>query len=259
VAGLIPEILVLLDSLQPLNCNVTEATHCPFELKLCVLAHCHVYLRFGQHVLRAATSDNLALSKQLSSLSFQSCAAGHRNDYEAALLGNASSLCIACPPGFSTVNGSNQPACTACLPGSFSEAEGSAQCTPCAAGSFADEVGVTACSACSLNSWQHHRGQDRCDVCDLGTYIHYDDALEAAGSNPSSARTAADCLPCPFRARCSANGSIDAEGGAYLLLEQESGTVRSVPCSPTACSLDRTGASREYTAGAERSAPQRTW
>ena len=52
---------------------------------------------------------------------------------------------------------------------------------------------------------------------------------------PQMARTAASCLPCPFRARCSANGSIEADSGAYLLLEQDSAEVRSVPCSPTAC------------------------
>ena len=201
---------VLLDSLTPLQCAGQNATRCPFEANHpCVVVRCRVFPRFGEHLLRAANVDDhmaLTLSEEATSLSFQSCAAGSRNDYEAVMRGSASSLCIPCSPGYSTINGTNQGWCTACLPGSFAAVEGSATCQPCPEGSFSDEVGATRCRNCSVNSWQHFPGQDRCDVCDLDTYIVYDRAFPSTESTADSTTPlflrSAHCLACPFRAQC---------------------------------------------------------
>ena len=240
---LVDDTQVLLDALTPLQCAFEHnSTFCPYRPNYpCVRAVCHVFPTFGEHLVRAVTADGSATatsSGEPSSLSFQSCAAGSRNDYRAAMQGNATNLCIPCPAGSSTTNGTNQDWCTACAPGSHSPVEGLATCSPCPQGSFTDSAGATQCTPCSLNSWQHFPGQDRCDVCDLDSYIVYDvddGGQEANDTSAAQPRSSAHCLPCPFRAQCAANGSIEAQAGAYLLVDQASGTVRSVPCSTTAC------------------------
>jgi hypothetical protein len=170
------------------------------------------------------------MSTEPTSISFRQCNAGSHNDYPAAQTLNATNLCIPCQPGFSTSNGTDQPTCVGCPVGSYADRSGMAACLPCPRGEFAPVINSTACSPCSLNSWQHAEGQGRCDACDLGTYIQYREADQA-----SEVRSDATCLPCPFLSRCDANGSIDAMRGAYLIIDQSSHAVRSVPCSGTAC------------------------
>ena len=236
---LVDDSIVQLDDAHRLECRVDDQgwlDKCP-EFGVCpVDFQCRVYPHFGVRLLRVASSEYQGLtSREPVSLSFQQCSAGHRNDYTAAMTVNATDLCIQCPPGASTMNATNQPSCKDCLVGSYADRPGMPACLPCPRGSYAAEPNSTTCLPCSLNSWQHAEGQGRCDVCDLGTYIRYTQQPSAADSGAGPPRIEATCEPCPFLAKCDANGTVDALRGAYVLIEQQAHTARSVPCSSSAC------------------------
>ena len=167
-------------------------------------------------------------SEQPAMITFQQCPAGYRSDFEAATTGNSTNVCAACPPGSSTDGVQGASYCSPCPGGFFSVDNGTAKCQACPAGTFAPSPNHTACLNCSLNSFVNATSQTVCDSCELDEYIVLRPQTSSAGS-------AGACHSCPVLASCDANGSISAHSGAYLLIDQESGTVSTTLCSYIAC------------------------
>merc|ERR550537_729701 len=157
----------------------------------------------------------------------------------------AENKCVACPPGAeSTEQGCTQcrpgffsagvagadglTACSACAPGTFTAAFGSASCTACAAGDIADGPGMTTCSACeagtfsnadgtectrcAVGSFQEKSGQTECSLCPA-TFITPGVGTSALSACTCAPRTywnrAEDtCAPCPAEAFCAGGTSL---------------------------------------------------
>ena len=166
-------------------------------------------------------------SQQPVSILFARCDAGYRTDYSGALSGNATDLCVACPPGSSTANAVSSYDCTPCVAGYFTNTSGSAMCSPCRVGTWAPSINSTTCSACPLNSYANSTAQTRCEVCELNNYIVYSTAGDVG--------VAGSCVQCPELTTCYANGTIAAQHGSYVLIDQDAGTVSSTMCSSSAC------------------------
>lgn len=124
----------------------------------------------------------------------------------------AENTCVACPPGAeSTEQGctSCRPgffaagvagaggltACSACAPGTFTAAFGSASCTPCAAGKVADRPGMQACSACEAGTFANADSTE-CTRCAVASF------QEKAGQT--------ECSPCPAQHTTVYEGAEDA-------------------------------------------------
>jgi hypothetical protein len=216
------------DSRRSLNCSAFSGAEHAVER----CASCTVLPRLGAGLELRVHNYALGLvSAEDASLSFSPCDPGEKADADAALQGNATSLCALCSPGSASEGAASAFDCAACRPGYYAKEAGQAQCAPCPVGQFVASFNASACDFCPLNSFQVDEAQTRCELCDLNTYIVYS-AVNASGS--SSGRRAGQCVPCPASAVCNIEGNITAMAGAYLLIS-EAGTVNSVQCSSLAC------------------------
>ena len=219
-------LLVLLDSPPTetrLNCSSASSS----ETDTC--ADCTVYPLLtsatAKLVLRVVSTGQQS-NLQSATVGFGFCPAGSRTD-RSSPMGNATSLCVDCPPGTSTNGVSSAVACPPCTAGQFQNDTGATECKDCPIGTFADGTGATNCSLCPLNSFASFERQTKCEICELDQYIVYKD--------PRDAGISGKCVGCPERAQCFANGTISAGSGAYLLIDQQLGTVSAAVCSPLAC------------------------
>ena len=185
---------------------------------------CTVLPRLGQLLPLTIQQAGFPLQSQPVPISFRSCPAGTYNNLTAV----NTDLCLPCPAGSSSSANSYQ--CEVCHPGRYASSTGSAECVLCEAGSYMAEHNATQCLPCPLNSQTSVNGSTSCEMCAAGTYIVYtSDRLS------NSSREQGKCVPCPDGAVCYSNGSIVAESGAFLLVDQRSNTVSSVSCSSMAC------------------------
>ena len=190
-----------------------------------VNTNCTVHPHLGRRYQLQVTSYASQLTSAPAFLSFAECPAGHSTDYDAPA--DATDLCKPCEAGWSTGNATNQPACTPCRPGQYAPHGGTPSCLSCPLGQYTPLTNSTHCMRCDPNSYQTYAGADRCDLCDLNRYIRYGPA------NVSD--SAIFCASCPALTSCATNGTISAGRGAYVLIDQTSGAIESVPCSPDAC------------------------
>jgi hypothetical protein len=63
------------------------------------------------------------------------------------------------------VHGSTTAGDCVCLPGSYSQANGSSPCLPCPPGTFADKHNTSQCTPCPANSWHDKTNQTNISVC----------------------------------------------------------------------------------------------
>ena len=195
-------------------------------------ARCLAYPRLTTAQLIVQRRRLGLVSAQSPLLVFGQCPAGSSSDYVALSSGNATSVCSLCPAGSSTAGAVGAPSCSLCPAGSFSNVSGSASCRPCSPGTFAPSVNATRCTACTPNSYTNASSQTRCESCTLDTYIVYEGG---AGGGGEERGVAAQCRQCPDAAHCREDGVVAAGAGSYLLIDQQLGTVASLPCSQLAC------------------------
>ena len=210
----------------PLQCNAMWSGEGePLLAERCT--QCILFPLSNSATLSLYASNSDLASRQSATVVFHPCAAGTRLDYAAVLTVNATSICQACPPGSSTANLASATECTACAPGYYSNATGSAVCTACWPGSFAAQPNSTLCIACPVNTFSNSSARSFCEGCEVDQYLIPATALEVG--------IAGRCVDCPDDAICMANGTILAAAGAYLLLDQAAATVSTTACSWHAC------------------------
>ena len=190
-------------------------------------ANCTLYPRIGEGRVGLLQTSLGASSAQATSVAFVPCAAGQRADTELALLGNASSVCSPCPAGSSTEGNVQANQCSPCAAGYFANGTGAATCSPCPPGAHAPLPGSIECQPCPLNSYANSTAQTRCETCELDQYIVY--------GGPGQRGIVGHCLACVDGAVCDPDGSISAQPGSYLIIDQDAGTVSSVSCPASAC------------------------
>jgi hypothetical protein len=93
------------------------------------------------------------------------------------LLSTGASACVACAPGYFSLNGSSL--CITCGAGSFSSAVGSSGCSFCGLGTFLDAtiVGNSQCLTCLAGSYTSMIGSSTCTLCEVGAFF---DGLNAS-------------------------------------------------------------------------------
>ena len=226
-------------SSSPSSSTVITLDCSPFTIgPVSACAVCHVNPRLRPQVVLLSRPALGLVSREAATLSFSQCPAGSEIDYVAAASTDAPAVCRPCAEGYSTEGAQDQAACVPCTAGYYSNVTGAARCAPCMPGTYAASAGARRCDRCPVNSYANATAQTRCEVCELNAYIVY-------SQGGGDARVAGRCVDCPELASCGADGSIAAEAGSYLLIEQQAGTVRSTSCSATACS-DGLGCELEY-------------
>ena len=191
-------------------------------------ADCVVRPRLGQLLPLVVLQNGLPLqSLGTASMSFRSCGAGTTTNV-ASLTNSSAPVCLPCPPGYFSASG--ESACEPCRPGTFANESGLAVCSLCEPGYHMPYSNATTCATCPLNSVAAADGSVSCSQCSLNTYIVYD--TEQDGSRT---RARGNCTQCPDGADCLQEGRILSQGGTFLLVDQGSGTVSSVPCASSAC------------------------
>ena len=102
--------------------------------------------------------------------------------------------------------------------------DNSSSCLPCQPGTFAAEIASHVCLPCPVNSLQPIAQSSSCVPC-----------TDAYARHTGEGRANGTCLDCPEGAECSQTGNITAHGGYFLVIDEASDTVRSFPCSISAC------------------------
>ena len=126
---------------------------------------------------------------------------------------------------------SDASACTACLPGSFTDSEGRATCTRCSPGTYQNASGATACTDnCTKSNWCA-AGSSAPTPCEAGTY---------GGSE--GLQRAEECTECPAGSWCSAGVLIPCGNGTYNDQRNAFNQGACVQCPANAVSVQ--GASR---------------
>ena len=180
---------------------------------------------FATSVMLQRRSTNQS-SASVAAVTFRSCSSGARDNPLALLEGDFSHVCIPCEAGWSTNNISGTD-CVQCPPGFFTSQPGSPMCSPCQPGHYASQYNSSTCASCPLNSYSNSSARSICETCELNSYIVYDD--------PALRGVAGHCQECPAGTSCFANGTVVSARASYLLIDQQAGTVSSVPCSLSAC------------------------
>ena len=187
--------------------------------------NCSFPPRLGELIpLRVSQTITALQSQQDSVISYNPCARGYKSNPDAKYNGTLASLpCSPCPPGYSTGGAFGVAACLPCLPGYVSGQWGQGECDACLAGQFQPEANAQHCEDCPINSYTALSASSRCDACQMNTYIQFQSA------------SVANCLRCPDSAQCDVTGNISASTGSYLIIDQPSSSVSSVPCQTSAC------------------------
>ena len=188
---------------------------------------CSAYPRIGFATLFLRQPSTLQYSESAATLLYQQCSAGTREVSVGAGMSNPTDLCERCPAGSSTEGNSGAAQCTLCSPGRYSNTIGSPSCSSCPVGTEAPYTNSTLCTVCSPNSYANATAQQRCQVCSLNTYIVLARAEEVGRKG--------ECRECPAMSSCYDDGNITAAAATYLIIDQSTGTLQSIPCSSSAC------------------------
>ena len=146
-------------------------------------------------------------------------------------------FCTACAAGKASIAGS--PACSDCLPGTFSNINASAECLNCSAGYFSATSSSTACDICTPGSYSR-LGASVCVDCSPGLYAYGPvsgyAAVECQNCAPgqfSDSNATANCTLCPA-------GSYGSQYGMSACVMCAPGSHTPAP-GHTDCKLCREG------------------
>ena len=202
-----------------------------------VCALCSVSPRLGTQHIYIVREDNLFQSVEKVTVTARPCPRGELTDFQAALDGAHSDLCIPCGVGSAPENAQgSSDTCLPCRPGHFANESSMPECRACAAAHYAPDFNSSSCLPCPVNSFQPDEGQQACVHCQLGEYVVYAD-VGTGSSRPSGAvsrRDQAQCSSCPEHAACE-DGNITAVSGWYVMIDDSTATVSTVPCWTSAC------------------------
>ena len=185
---------------------------------------CQVLPFLGTQQVRVQPVELPLLSRSNASISSSSCPPGFRTDFQALSDGGGTDLCIPCEAGSSTRGAGGASACVTCRAGEYAAQRNASDCALCEPGSYAPDSGSTSCLPCPVNSYQSLQGSIECTRC-VDSYMVFGAEGWASGK----------CWDCPAYAACSVQGVISAAAATFLVIEQDSATVSSFPCSASAC------------------------
>eukprot|EP00818_Percolomonas_sp_WS_P008883 CAMPEP_0117435736 /NCGR_PEP_ID=MMETSP0759-20121206/636_1 /TAXON_ID=63605 /ORGANISM="Percolomonas cosmopolitus, Strain WS" /LENGTH=1157 /DNA_ID=CAMNT_0005227295 /DNA_START=458 /DNA_END=3932 /DNA_ORIENTATION=+ len=166
----------------------------------------------------------------------EDCPAGTENPNVGAIV---ASQCTDCPPGFSSIAGSNN--CTACPGGYFAPSFGEPSCSICTAGTYSDAQ-ASICSDCPLgtsNGAPGSAGLGSCLDCPAGTYAPSLATPQCIGcvagtySTATRATSSAVCQQCPLGTFSNVTGAPAAsycQGCPAGTYQSQNGASECTPC-----------------------------